>query len=137
MAEAISEAARTQALVWLDGIEDSPEAERLTRLVARYLTPAHRDNPGAGCPLPSLSAEISRESAMVRRAYEDELRQVLSLIETGLADEGDEGARSRAMGVLALCVGGMMLARAVDDAEFSDEILHWCRQFAGAQHEGE
>src|SRR5436853_4385744 len=58
-------------------------ADRVTRLAAsaespavalrtylgQYLNPSHRDEQGSGCVLPSLSGEIARQDAPVRRAY--------------------------------------------------------------------
>ena len=38
---------------------------------------------------------------------------------------------ARAYGVLATCVGGMVLARAVEDDDLAEEILAACRAAAG------
>ena len=101
-----------------------------------YLRRAHRDNPGAGCPLPSTSADVARAAPVVRRAYESELRKIIESLERHLVDPEDDEAHERAVGALALCVGGLLLARAVDDGALSDDILRACRQF-GADLTGE
>jgi len=120
-------AARGRLLADLEGL---PEAERFQRLVTRYLSRTHRDAPGTGCPLPSMCAEISRAPDTVRRAFGDELRQTIEQAEATLAGVEGEEAHVRAVGAFALCVGGLLLARAVDDATLSDDILKSCRQFA-------
>ena len=40
--------------------------DRLAGIVEAYLSPQHRDNPGHGCAVPALSAEIARESPKTR-----------------------------------------------------------------------
>ncbi len=46
-----------------------------------------------------------------------------------------EEAHARAVGTLALCVGGILLARATSDGTLSDDILKSCRQFAASIEE--
>lgn len=131
VAEALAAASEGQREIWLHGLEDAPERERLGRLVARYLSRGHRDAPGMGCPLPAISAEVARAPESVRHIYDDELRKLIECVEGVLAEEADEKAHARAVGALALCVGGLLLARAVEDGELSDDILDSCRRFAG------
>ena len=128
-AEAIATAMATASEQWLEGLDEPPGPERHRRLLFRYLSHAHRDAPGASCPLPSTSAEVARAPACVRRAYADGLRGVIARIETELGDDEAAATHERAVGTLALCVGGLLLARAVDDPAFSDDILKACRSF--------
>ena len=41
---------------------DAAGRSGLTTIIERYLTPIHRDDPGHGCAVPALGAEIARES---------------------------------------------------------------------------
>ena len=43
----------------------------------------------------------------------------------------DDDTRQKAIGTMALCIGGMAMARAVADRELSDEILLAARSFGG------
>ena len=43
----------------------------------------------------------------------------------------DDDTRQKAIGTMALCIGGMVMARAVADRELSDEILLATRDFGG------
>ena len=137
-AEAVALAMKTAHEGWL------PRAEKLhgpggtSRMLAAYLTRAHRDRPGAGCPLPSTSADVARAAPVVRHAYATELRKIIESLERHLVDPEDDQAHERAVGALALCVGGLLLARAVDDGALSDDILRACRHFgAGIADAGE
>lgn len=133
VAEAFATAAAKQRALWFEALEAVPEDEWLETLVRRYLSRSHRDAPDTGCPLPAISAEISREPGAVRQAYEAELIESIAHIEQKLADAGTVSAHDRAIGTLALCVGGMLLARAVDDSAVSDDLLRACRRFAGVK----
>ena len=129
VAEALAAALRTAGERLFGSVDHLAAPERRQRLLDVYLSPAHRDAPGAGCPLASTSADVARASAGVRRAYEDELRRIIEHIEADFDELADDAAHVRATGTLALCVGGLLLARAVDDPALSDDILQSCRQF--------
>ena len=130
-AEAVALAMKTSHEGWLKG------AERLhgpggTRRHARYLSQSRASGttrePAAHCP--STSADVARAAPAVRRAYETELRKIIESLERHLVDPEHDEAHERAVGALALCVGGLLLARAVDDGAFSDDILRACRSSA-------
>ena len=97
-----------------------------------YLAASHRGHPESGCPLPSLAAEVSRAGKKPRQAFERLVRGLISKIDALLPPDH---AEDRAIALAALCVGGMTLARAVDDPVFSDRILAACRAFAHANLE--
>src|SRR5690349_19688540 len=48
--------------------EVAPE-KRLALVAESYLSTLHRDNPGTGCSIPALGAEIARESPKARKAF--------------------------------------------------------------------
>lgn len=93
-------------------------------LVERYLSTAHRDHPGRGCPAVTLSQEIARASDEVRDGFTDELEKILAAIRGGLpADMSARQKKATAMAVFSSMVGSMTLARAVNDPALSDDIL--------------
>jgi len=98
--------------------------------VDRYLSAAHRDDPGHGCPFPAMLSEIARADEATRMA----LARAIDFRAKELAREnpGKRGAsaRQRAYATLALCVGGLALARAMRGHPASDEVLSACRKWA-------
>jgi TetR/AcrR family transcriptional repressor of nem operon len=80
-----------------------------------YLSAAHRDHPGDGCTMAALAQEVSRSTSEAREALEKGLQEILSAMG---GDRKDAIYRSAAM------IGAVVLARAVQDKKFSDEILH-------------
>ncbi|HKX30734.1 MAG TPA: helix-turn-helix domain-containing protein [Blastocatellia bacterium] len=105
------------------------QANPLAKLIDGYLSRAHRDGVADGCPLPALTPDVARSGPATREGYERELRQLLAELETWLPD-GSTPQRDRAWALIAECVGGLMLSRAVNDEQLSDQILRACRQAA-------
>jgi TetR/AcrR family transcriptional regulator, transcriptional repressor for nem operon len=88
----------------------------------RYLSPWHRDNPGDGCTMAALGPEVARSTPELKAAFERGLEEILS------AKGGD---RQEAIFQSAAMIGGIVLARAVQDPGLSDEILRSVRQKLG------
>ena len=100
---------------------------RLTSLAKRYLTVAHRDDLSTSCGFATLSSDAAHGSARFRASYEQELRKSLAAICDG--DTADERLDD-AIALMAICVGGMSLSRAVVDPGFSARILRVAREAA-------
>src|SRR3954468_2521553 len=62
---------------WRKLAEDMPPERRLAIIADSYLTRAHRDDPGNGCAVPALGAEIARESPKTRKAFAAKLEQMI------------------------------------------------------------
>jgi TetR/AcrR family transcriptional regulator, transcriptional repressor for nem operon len=104
------------------GMETAPE-KRLANIVDSYLTPAHRDDPGHGCAVPTLGAEIARESPRTRKAFAAKLEQMIDMLAEQIPGAPAKAARKQAMATLATMMGTLVLARIGGSGEFSDEIL--------------
>jgi TetR/AcrR family transcriptional regulator, transcriptional repressor for nem operon len=108
---------------WRKLAEATPQDKRLATLVASYLTPLHRDDPGHGCAIPTLGAEIARESPKTRKAFAAKLEQMIELFAAQMVDLPPKPARRKAMSTIATMMGTLVLARIAGNGEFSDEIL--------------
>ena len=103
--------------------------------IATYLSQAHFDNRETCCPLMALPSDVARGGEPVRRAYRRVFEYMVGNLEKELSGPH---ARARAIAIAALCVGGMAVARAVDDGELSDEIRDAAKALAlsaGGWHE--
>ena len=85
----------------------------------RYLSRWHRDNPGDGCTMAALAQEVARSTPELKAAFERGFEEILS-------EQG--GDRKEAIFQTAALLGGVVLARAVQNARLSDEILESVRQ---------
>jgi TetR/AcrR family transcriptional regulator, transcriptional repressor for nem operon len=108
---------------WRKLAEQTPPEKRLATIVNAYLTPVHRDDPGHGCAVPTLGAEIARESPKTRRAFAAKLEQMIDMLAEQLPGVSAKAARKQAMASLATMMGTLVLARIAGSGEFSDEIL--------------
>ena len=108
---------------WRKVVEQTPPDKRLSTIVESYLTPLHRDDPGNGCAVPTLGAEIARESPKTRRAFAAKLEQMIELMADQILDVPRKAARKQAMATIATMMGTLVLARIAGNGEFSDEIL--------------
>jgi TetR/AcrR family transcriptional repressor of nem operon len=116
--------------------------ERWQRVIARdggramdsiadaYLSQRHVDQPGAGCTAAALGADIARLAPPVRAAMTAGVQAHVAQLAPLLDDDPDPG-RARAIADYAGMVGALVLARAVDDAALSTEILATVRQRIG------
>jgi TetR/AcrR family transcriptional repressor of nem operon len=100
-----------------------PAEEALNALLARYLSPEHRDSRGRGCPLSALGSEVAHQPESVRRSFTKGLMEMLNVLEELLPDEDPVNRGSRAILTLAALVGAITMARAVENAELSSLIL--------------
>jgi len=91
-------------------------------VVRGYLSPRHRDDPGHGCLFAALGSDMVRQPRSVRRAFTEGLRVRLDAL--GKLLPGRSAARrEKALATMAGLVGALMLSRAVDDPNLSDDIL--------------
>ena len=97
--------------------------KRLAAIVESYLTPLHRDDPGHGCAVPTLGAEIARESPKTRRAFAAKLEQMIDMLADQIPDVPRKAARKQAMAAIATMMGTLVMARVGGNGDFSDEIL--------------
>ena len=122
--------------------EDGANAEGspLERVLAQYLSPAHRDADDGGCPSAALVTDAGRQSEAVQQAYADGVEGYLAGFaaefrrearEQGQDLDPDE-ARGRAIRLFSELVGAMTIARAVRNVQpgLSDEILRAGREHA-------
>jgi TetR/AcrR family transcriptional regulator, transcriptional repressor for nem operon len=87
-----------------------------------YLSPEHRDDPGDGCVMAALASDVARSPA-AKVSFTKRFKDILSALSAKFTSARKNDARAEAIKLVATIVGGMILARAVDDAALSDEIL--------------
>ena len=88
-------------------------------VVDAYLSREHLDDLDGSCPLIGIPSDVARSSQAVKAAYRDVAQSMIRLFEANL-----DGPRTheQALVLTALCVGGMVLARGIDDPRLADDI---------------
>lgn len=122
MTEACARSFESALQTWTT-VGERANGNPLAAVMQGYLSQQHRDNPGAGCVIAALGAEASRQGSGLRRTVTDGVRAMLDLLTSFAQGRTKAAKRERAMVAYASMVGAVILARAVDDAALSDEIL--------------
>ena len=97
------------------------DAGTLDDYVTRYLSADHREQRGDGCAMAALAGEIPRQGAAIRHTFTDAVRAVMKRIASLMPSR--RRSEDEALAIVAMMVGALTLARAVDDLELSDRIL--------------
>jgi AcrR family transcriptional regulator len=103
-------------------IESAPQP--LQTFIERYLSTAHRATPGAGCPLPTISAELGQHG-QPSPITDQIVRDRLQLIAANLP--GDNAEAESAL-VLSALIGALVLSRSIADDELAERLLTDTRQ---------
>ena len=99
----------------------------LAKYIAAYLSMAHRDGPGHGCPLPALATDLPRMGHEARSLYADGVRRLTARLH-GLLEAGEiRDAEALAPSVVAELVGALSIARALPDAAEAGQVLRRSR----------
>jgi len=98
-------------------------------MINAYLSPEHARDIDGQCPMIALPSDVARATPEARRSYEGLLRAMIWLYENNLAEDHSD-KRDTACVLAALSVGGMVLARTLEDAGLADEVRDAARRFA-------
>lgn len=125
----VAEAIGSALEMWKDRIDAAAAGgPRVTykSLVDDYLSEAHRDHPGTGCPVGALAGDLARSDKRTRAVTTRKIRDNVELLATLIRDStktDKDTARSRAVTTYCAMVGAISMARTVWDKELSREIL--------------
>ena len=102
--------------------------EMADRLLNLYLSDKVLDDIENHCPLYALPGDVARAGLSPQKAYTDLIRNLVRVYAGALQDFSD--GEQRAQAIVALCVGGMVLARTTDDPALRDSLRAAARQQA-------
>jgi len=76
----------------------------------------------------ALAVEVARVGGKPRAVFDKHLHKMIDAVAQQF--DGESPDRERAMAAIALCLGGLTLARAAGPCDLSEEILSACRKAA-------
>jgi TetR/AcrR family transcriptional repressor of nem operon len=118
-------------------IDEKPPEDRAVVVIKRYLSLAHRDEQTLGCPLPAVVGEIGTTAPEYAPALAEQIEVLRDRLEECLPEpRAGVSPRVLALGLLALMVGGLSLARALRGTALSDEVIRACRALGIAAARG-
>ena len=131
-AEAVASFLNGRGKTWRDDAGIDPEhggPKTVRAMIDSYLSPEHLGDLDGQCPMIALPSDVARATPEVRAAYQTLLRAMAWLFEHNLPKEAEE-RRQVSLTLSALCIGGMVLSRTIDDQPLADDIRQAARDFA-------
>jgi AcrR family transcriptional regulator len=113
-----------------EGVEvDLTSADVGPQVVRAYLSRQHFEDVENSCPMVALPSDVARGGKSAKRAFETVFRAMVSALERSTTENGWPPAAT-AQAIAALCVGGMVVARAMVSRAAADELRDACMAVA-------
>ena len=113
-----------------EGVEvDMASANAAPQIVRAYLSRQHFENVENSCPMVALPSYVARSGRKAKRAFETVFQAMVGVLERGMSN-GGRARRGTAEAIAALCVGGMVVARAAEDRQLADDLRDACMRVA-------
>ena len=113
-----------------EGVEvDLSSGDVGPQVVRAYLSRQHFENIEDSCPMVALPTDVARSGKSARSAFETVFRSMVSVLERSLVQNG-RPRRATAQGIASLCIGGMVVARALVVRNLADELRDACMSLA-------
>ncbi len=102
------------------------------QIVRAYLSRQHFEDVENSCPMVALPTDVARSGASARRAFETVFKAMVDVLQRSLVAgrEAGRGRRIRAQSIAALSIGGMIVARTIEDRALADELRAACTAVA-------
>ena len=111
-----------------DGIAIDPSQGDLgAQIVRAYLSPQHFDDIENSCPMIALPTDVARGGEETKRAFETVFAAMVEMLGQSSKSKAE---RATAQAIAALCIGGMVVARAMVTRKHADELRDACREVA-------
>ena len=107
-----------------EGVEvDLASAELGPQVVRAYLSRQHFEDVENSCPMVALPTDVSRSDERAKHAFETVFLAMVSVLERSSRENG-RARRMTAQATAALCVGGMVVARSINDRELANGLCN-------------
>lgn len=97
----------------------SPDAG--PQIIRAYLSRQHFDDVENSCPMVALPSDVARSDESVKGAFETVFKAMVAVLGREVRNT-TQPAENAAMAIAALCIGGMVVARSLNDDGFSDQV---------------
>jgi TetR/AcrR family transcriptional repressor of nem operon len=95
------------------------------QVVRAYLSRQHFEDVENSCPMVALPTDVARSGKSARVAFGTVFWAMVSVLERSMNENGRR-RRMTAESIAALCIGGMVVARTLDDRGLADELRAAC-----------
>jgi TetR/AcrR family transcriptional repressor of nem operon len=99
------------------------------QIVRAYLSRQHFEDVENSCPMVALPSDVARSGKNAKRAFETVFQAMVSVLDRSMP-AGGRPRRAQAQAIAALCVGGMVVARAMLNRRVADDLRKACLAIA-------
>jgi len=129
-AEAVAHALAVTPWSRWDGVNvDFAAREAAQQVIGAYLSRDHFDDIEGSCPMVAVPSDVARSDPVVKRAFERVFKAMASVFEKALRRDGRPDTQL-ALSIAGICVGAMVVSRAVENPQLADSIRAAARQTA-------
>jgi TetR/AcrR family transcriptional repressor of nem operon len=105
-----------------EGVEiDRASPEAAPQIVRAYLSRQHFDDVDNSCPMVALPNDVARSDEKVRDAFNGVFKAMVAMLGRDVKSTTRQ-PEDTALAIAALCVGGMLVARALSDTSLADRL---------------
>lgn len=109
-------------------LSDKIDQPALTELIRKYLDMSHVRQEGSPCPLAFLATDVAKQEGEIRETYTQVYKDIVDKVGALPTIKDTDSA----LAISALMIGGVAVARALNDDELSRDLLKSCRKFVEA-----
>jgi TetR/AcrR family transcriptional regulator, transcriptional repressor for nem operon len=106
---------------WEGANVDLSAADAGAQIVRAYLSRQHFEEVDNSCPMVALPSDVARSGESAKRAFQTVFEAMVDVLQRSSA-RNNHGGRTSALAIAALCVGGMVVARASEGRALADEL---------------
>jgi TetR/AcrR family transcriptional repressor of nem operon len=104
----------------------NPEAPSFDGLIKTYLSMEHRQGDLFRCPLAFLTTDITQRDDQVRDAYTRVFKGFVDNLDKHSVQQNGAKDTTRSIQQAVMLIGGLAIARALNDDELAKELLSSC-----------
>jgi TetR/AcrR family transcriptional repressor of nem operon len=105
-----------------EGVDvDLASADAGPQIVRAYLSRQHFDDVENSCPMVALPSDVARSDERVKAAFETVFQAMVAVLGRDVRNRS-QPAENTAMAIAALCIGGMVVARSMNDRGLGDRL---------------
>jgi len=108
---------------------DLTAADAGAQIVRAYLSQQHLNEVENCCPMVALPSDVARSNENAKRAFQAVFEAMVVLLQRSSAANG-RAPRTSALAIAALCVGGMVVARASEGRALANELRNAAMEVA-------
>ena len=115
-----------------EGVQvDLTAADAAAQVIRAYLSRQHFADIENSCPMVALPTDVRRNGPALQSAFETVFVAMVTLLEKSMQAAGSPAARrARAQAIASLCIGGLVVARALRTEHIADELRKACMDLA-------